>query len=59
MRRIYTIYDRENKQYFAGFSKGEPTWAKNIENAHPYYTQEEADEEYEQVKELGFDVEVG
>ena len=54
--KVYLILNRENKQYFAGFSNGKPTWALEIESAHPYYEQDKADEDYEELREQGFDV---
>jgi hypothetical protein len=56
LKKVLVIFDRENKLYFAGFSNGKPTWAQGIEAAHPYYHQDEADEDYESLKEQGFDV---
>lgn len=56
VKKVYLIFDRENKKYFAGFSSGSPTWANQIEAAHPYYEQSQADDDYEKLRELGFDV---
>ncbi len=56
LKKVYLIFDREHKQYFAGFSNDAPTWSIGIEAAHPYYDQKSADEDYEEIKKLGFDV---
>lgn len=55
-KKLYLIQNRENRQYFAGFSGSLATWATMIENAHPYYSQKDATEDYEKLKALGFDV---
>ncbi len=55
-QKLYVIVNRETRQYFTGFSKGEPTWAEKIENAIPYAEQGDADEDYESLRGLGLDV---
>jgi hypothetical protein len=56
MQKIYTIYDKENHLYFAGWSSGKATWSLKIESAHPYYSRDEAAEDYEILRASGREV---
>lgn len=60
-KKALFIYSYDDRQYFAGWENGRlnhPLWSGEIDLAHVYTSQKQADDDYEILKRLGFDVEV-
>lgn len=60
-RKALFIYSYDDNQYFAGWNDGvvgHALWSQEIDLAHVYTSQKEADSDYETLKALGINVEV-
>lgn len=57
-KNMILIYDRDRKRYFIGWSGERPMWSDEISQQNIYSSQKQADDDYELLKQLGFNVEV-
>jgi len=57
-KTMILIYDRDGKRYFSGWSGECPVWSDEISRQNIYSSQKQADDDYELLRELGFNVEV-
>jgi hypothetical protein len=60
-KRAMFIFSHDDKRYFAGWNNGivgHALWSEEIDLGRVYTSQKEADETYEILRGLGFDVEV-
>jgi hypothetical protein len=57
-KKMLLIYDREGRRYFAGWEGEFPIWSDEIDLARVQSDQKEADNNYEMLRALGYDVKV-
>lgn len=58
-RQVYLIYNREEKRYYAGTDGDDlPIWSDEVDLARIYTVPKDADDQYEILRQLGYDVEV-
>lgn len=55
---MIVIYDRDNDRYFIGWNGESPLWSDDISKRADQSSQKQADDNYELLKQLGFNVEI-